>query len=67
MEKILKVKGMHCKSCELLLTDVLSEIKGVAGVEVSQVNGTVKFACENESVIKAVAEEIKKSGYTVLQ
>lgn len=67
MEKILKVKGMHCKSCELMLTDVLSEIKGVTKVEVSYANGTVKFACDNESRIKLVIDEIKKNGYTVLQ
>lgn len=32
MEKTIKVSGMHCKSCEMLLTDSISEIKGVENV-----------------------------------
>ncbi|MFH1520322.1 MAG: heavy metal-associated domain-containing protein [Candidatus Micrarchaeota archaeon] len=67
MGKLLKVNGMHCKSCELLLTDVLSEINGVTNVEISQAKGTVKFDYENEHVVKLVKDEIKKNGYLVLQ
>lgn len=35
MKKIeLEVKGMHCKSCVIILTDALTEQKGVSKAEV---------------------------------
>ncbi|MFH1785591.1 MAG: heavy metal-associated domain-containing protein [Candidatus Micrarchaeota archaeon] len=66
MEQKLKVNGMHCKSCEMLLTDVLSEIDGVSNVEVSEKNGSVKFTCANESVETEVRKAIANEGYVVL-
>lgn len=35
MKTTIKVQGMHCHGCEALLTDVLSEIKGVSEAKVS--------------------------------
>lgn len=36
MKKIeLQVKGMHCKSCEMLIKEALEEVKGVNKVDIS--------------------------------
>ena len=65
MEKIMNVKGMHCKSCEILLTDVISEIKGVDKVTVEHKNGTVKISYSDEKIIPGIKKAIEAEGYTV--
>lgn len=39
------VKGMHCQSCEMLLTDVLTEMPGVEKAQVSlkEAKATVEY------------------------
>ena len=66
MEKTLKVTGMHCKSCEMLLNDSLSEIKGVEKVSADSQKGTVTLKYSDESIIESVKNTIKKEGYTVV-
>lgn len=65
MERTIKVSGMHCKSCEMLLTDSISEIKGVAGVTADFKKNTVTVSLENESLLAAVKKAIEKEGYKV--
>ena len=66
MEKIFKVTGMHCKSCEILLMDVLSEIKAVSQIAIDHKSGTVKFSYDNEAVLPDVKKAIEAEGYKVL-
>ncbi len=66
MEKTLKVTGMHCKSCEILLNDVVSEISGVTRVQVSRKDGTVNVLCGNDSVLETVVKAIEAEGYKVV-
>lgn len=68
MEKIFKVKGMHCKSCDMLVEDGLMELVGVASVESNHKTGTVKVGFDestvtNEQIIAAIIAE----GYEVEQ
>lgn len=65
MDKLLKVKGMHCKSCEILLKDSLSEIKGVSNINVDAKKGEVKVTLENDSLLNEVKKVVQKEGYTV--
>ena len=63
MKKIdLKIKGMHCKSCETLIADALEE-KGVKS-KVDSVKGTavVEFD-EKKTTLQQIKEIIKKEGY----
>jgi Cu+-exporting ATPase len=62
----IKIRGMHCTSCEMLLTDVLQEIPGVSTVAVSFKNGnaTVTFD-EKKTTENACKDAIKKEGYKV--
>ena len=66
MEKMLKVTGMHCKSCEMLLTDSISEIKGIGKVSADSKKGMVTIGYEDESVLGAVKKIIEKEGYKVI-
>lgn len=66
MEITLKVSGMHCKSCGILLSDAVSEIKGVRDVVVDFKAGTVRFSCDNEDAVALVRDAIEAEGYGVV-
>ena len=61
----LKINGMHCKSCEMLITDAVQDIKGVKEVKVSPGAAKVSF---DESVTSedAIKTTIAQEGYTVI-
>ena len=66
MERIIKVSGMHCKSCEMLLSDVLSEIKGVSRVSADSKKNTVSVSLDDDGLLDQVKKAIQKEGYKVL-
>ncbi len=67
METLLKlnIQGMHCKSCETLITEELRELPGVGEIQISVTEGTglVKVDAGLVSQIQ-VAEAVKRAGYT---
>ncbi len=65
MEKTIKVTGMHCKSCEVLLSEVLSEIAGVSKISVDHKFGIVKLAYSNEKTLIEAKKVIELHGYKV--
>jgi len=65
-EKILKIEGMHCNSCVLLLTDAISEVKGVAGVKIDLKSKEAKVSVPDESVLAQVKSVIRNEGYKVV-
>ena len=58
---------MHCKSCEMLLNDSLSEIKGVEKVSAESKKGTVTVSYNDVSILENVKKNIKKEGYNVVE
>lgn len=61
-----RVKGMHCKSCETVLTEDFQEQEGVKKVDVSYAKGIVAVEYDE----KKISEEkmkgiIRKEGYEV--
>ncbi len=66
MKKLnLKVEGMHCKSCEILLTDELQEA-GAQDVTVSASKGTVQATIDEKKLSEAkVKQLIQKEGYKI--
>ena len=66
MKKTFNVKGMHCKSCEMLIKDALTESKGVRSATADHKAGKVVVEFNekesSESTLKAI---IKKEGYKV--
>lgn len=65
MKKIqLKIKGMHCTSCEELIKDALEEV-GAKG-EVNSKKGTAIIEFDEKKLTEEkIKQIIKKEGYTV--
>lgn len=60
---ILEIKGMHCKSCEILIEDILNEL-GVKDLLFKSNKLTVSFD-ENKLTLNQIKEAIRKEGYGV--
>ena len=66
VEKILNVNGMHCKSCEILLNDTISEISGVEKVISDSKKGTVSVIYKEDAILAQIKSVIEKEGYRVI-
>ena len=62
----LNVKGMHCKSCKMLVTDVLEEL-GASNIviDVDERKKTGKVAFDYSGDKKNAVSSIEKEGYKV--
>ena len=67
MKKItVPIKGMHCRSCEILIENGLKNIPGVDHVEVSHKSGTANVFFDKElPAIESIRNNIKDSGYDI--
>jgi Cu2+-exporting ATPase/Cu+-exporting ATPase len=63
--KTLKIKGMHCASCAIIITNKVSKLKGVSDINVNFATekATVSFDADAVSVPQ-MNNEIEKLGYT---
>lgn len=60
------VKGMHCRSCEVLIEDALSEIPGVQKVRVDHVTGKVDIDHTKQNIpLSQIEKIITNSGYVL--
>ncbi len=66
MEKMIKVQGMHCTSCNILLTDSIMEITGVKKVSADYKKGSVVVECDTEKTFSEAKKAIEKEGYKVV-
>lgn len=65
---VLPIKGMHCRSCELLVEENLKEISGVCKVEVDHAKGqAVVHYTGAEPSAKELVAAVKEAGYEVGQ
>ena len=64
MKKTLKIKGMHCPSCEVLIGDELEEISVKSKIDHKKGTAEVEFD-ENNASIEQIKEIIEKEGYSV--
>jgi copper chaperone len=65
MKKItLKVKGMHCKSCSMLIEDALEDLGVKSKVDSDKGTAIVEFD-ENKVSEEAIKKAIKAEGYKV--
>jgi len=62
----LKIKGMHCHSCSMLISDALEDI-GVKKSEIDDKKGTaiIEFD-EAKLTVEQIKSAIKKEGYDVI-
>jgi Cu+-exporting ATPase len=66
MEKTFNVKGMHCKSCEMLVKDSVTELDGVNKVDVSLIKNTVTVDYDEKKLKDiAIKKAIESEGYKV--
>ncbi len=63
MKKTLKIKGMHCKSCEMLIKSELEDISVKADVSYGAGTAVVEFD-EASVSLKKIKEAISKAGYS---
>jgi len=60
------IKGMHCKSCEILVEERLKEVKGVKKAEVNHLKDTAEIYYHGQSPdLAAITEAVEKAGYAV--
>lgn len=59
------IKGMHCRSCELLVEDELLKVKGVKQVHVDQKKGTAEICYLNHLDNQEVQHAIADAGYQI--
>lgn len=65
-KKTFSIRGMHCRSCELLTEDELSQVSGVSKVKTNFRMGVVEISYEgNAPSDEALAEAVKRAGYEV--
>ena len=65
-QKIVPIRGMHCRSCELLLEDAIGGIQGVTKVKVDFRKGraTIEHGADIPSQ-NEIASAVKQAGYEV--
>jgi copper chaperone CopZ len=63
-ETRITIKGMHCASCETLLTDVISEISGVTSTKLSLKDNSATVVFDDKKTSeKAIRKAIESEGY----
>lgn len=63
----IQIKGMHCRSCEILIEDELKKVTGVKKVSVSHKTGVAKVVCDCELDEEEVRSAIESAGYGIGQ
>ena len=59
------IKGMHCASCEGLITDILQD-HGASDIKISAKTGELSFTPKPGSDLAAIKKEIVDGGYKVV-
>lgn len=57
------IKGMHCRSCEILIEDELRKIHGVTDVRVNEKKGKAYVCYEGELNHQQVEDAVRGAGY----
>ncbi len=65
-KKTLNVKGMHCKSCEMLIREELEDTQVVNNINVSVDKGLIAFEYDQDKIsLDKIKKIIEGEGYTV--
>lgn len=64
-KKILPIKGMHCRSCEILIEDKLNKIPGLKGISVSYKQEKAEFFLNYPATMNQIESAISDAGYEV--
>lgn len=58
-----QVDGMHCQSCETLITEELSSIKGISNISVDHKTGKVSLKMNGAATAEQIAQAVIRAGY----
>lgn len=62
---VLKVSGMHCSSCSMLVTMNLEDLPGIGSVECDHATGRTVVEFDDSQVsIDEISKTIAEAGYT---
>lgn len=61
----LKVHGMHCASCEVLVERKFKNVAGIERVHANHANGHAEILCSKEPNLQELNNLVKKDGYSV--
>src|SRR3989344_1369873 len=61
----LKIHGMHCASCEVLIERKFKKVSGVEKVYVNHASGKADLLCSREPDIRELNRLVERDGYTV--
>lgn len=64
MKKTIKIKGMHCNSCEILLKEAIEE-NGTSVISTNYQKGEIVVDMKNENELSAIKKAVEKEGYTI--
>jgi copper chaperone CopZ len=64
MKKELKIKGMHCKSCKMLIEDALDDLGVKSNVDNEKGTAVIEFD-ESKITLEEIEKVIVKEGYQV--
>ncbi len=59
------IKGMHCRSCELLIEDELKQVPGVTRVNVSEKKACAEVYYDSGLGVDEIEQAVRKAGYEV--
>lgn len=59
----ISIQGMHCKSCEMLITDALEDVSGVHKIKVSAEHGKAVIEHDESVSEKTLRTTIEAEGY----
>lgn len=62
--KTISIKGMHCKSCEILIEDELKKIKNVSSIDISHRTGTATIQYQGKHLDHGdIVNAVREAGY----
>lgn len=62
---VVPIAGMHCRSCEILIEDKLSEIPEIKKSHVNYKRGIAEISYEVKPSKQAIEDAIRSAGYTI--
>lgn len=61
----IEIKGMHCRSCEILITDALQKIPNVKKAKVNHSTGIAEITYQGKLDQSAVQKAVEAAGYSL--
>ncbi len=63
IKTVLPIKGMHCKACEILITEKLAEIKNISKVKISCKHNSAEIYSRDPLNLDQVKAAVEQAGY----